>query len=53
MWRAVRAAGRSDCEIRIEAWVWWGVGEVGDRERAVVIRVVQVFSAVGSRLGVC
>ena len=48
---ALRAAGRLDCEIRIEAWVWCVVGEVGDRVRAEVIRVVQVFSAEGSRLG--
>lgn len=48
--RAVRAVGKSDWEIRIDAWVWCGVGEVGDRFKAVVIKAVQVFSAHGSRL---
>ena len=48
--RVERAAGRFDWESRIEARVWRGVGEEGERRRAVVMCVSQWDSAEGSQL---
>lgn len=47
---AARAGGISDCEMRIDACVWCGVGDVGARSSAWEMSLVQWDSACGSRL---